>query len=626
MKFPERLTVDGIERPARNSAGAAIHPSIEGVRNFWRWFGESQVVDAAGRPLVLYHGTTQDFDAFKVLKKKGMFGQGVYLTSNPSLADGFAESRGGNAMPVYARQADTYKKVLYLVSDPAQIKSALGNSGAFDPHSTSLIDNHYPALTPFPSSVFHGTSAVFSAFDISHADADEGGIFFTDSRAQAAEYGHRLLQAAVSLRHPFVADYAAWQWGDVPDPSSLKAAGHDGVILLDFDAQAGGAVAATAWCVFDAATIELLGEPQVLPARCLVSAKTPSIPDEDPVERYLVVTVAPDRQAFTEQDAELEVARLLRAVAELPDWSGDYVDTAALPLTVMVDGIERPTRNGAGVPIHPLPEGVRNFWRWFGDGQAVDDQGRPLVVYHGTTKDFEMFDPARSKTTGSFFSVTPEYANIVAELDGARDGGARVMPAYVRLDNPAFVSSESFQRADTRHAVAAGHDGLITLSEGSPSQITVFDGAQVKSALGNSGAFDAGSLSLTDDHASLFDCAARPHPVALSDVNGQRVGHVAICSVLPAAPEGAFQVVIALPVATSLSDAHDPLWMPARGLLCSAADRVARGDRSFLLATDGVVQLALNGPSVSFDDDLTWANDGVRVLPADATFAGASHG
>lgn len=50
-----------------------------------------------------------------------------------------------------------------------------------------------------------------------------------------------------------------------------------------------------------------------------------------------------------------------------------------LPETIEVDGVQRPTRNSAGQPIHHTEEGIRNFWRWFGSSRVVDDQGRPLV-------------------------------------------------------------------------------------------------------------------------------------------------------------------------------------------------------------------------------------------------------
>jgi ADP-Ribosyltransferase in polyvalent proteins len=34
------------------------------------------------------------------------------------------------------------------------------------------------------------------------------------------------------------------------------------------------------------------------------------------------------------------------------------------------------------------------FKSWFGASKVVDEQGNPLVVYHGTTADFDAFDPA----------------------------------------------------------------------------------------------------------------------------------------------------------------------------------------------------------------------------------------
>lgn len=66
--------------------------------------------------------------------------------------------------------------------------------------------------------------------------------------------------------------------------------------------------------------------------------------------------------------------------------------------TIEVDGIERPTKNSNGNPIARTEEGLRNFWRWFGDSKVVDAQGRPLVVYHGGKAGVEAFDPAKAGT------------------------------------------------------------------------------------------------------------------------------------------------------------------------------------------------------------------------------------
>jgi hypothetical protein len=57
---------------------------------FKEFFGTSKVVDASGKPLIVYHGTTTlaDFNEFKV--GGGMFGEGVYTTNNPETASNFA--------------------------------------------------------------------------------------------------------------------------------------------------------------------------------------------------------------------------------------------------------------------------------------------------------------------------------------------------------------------------------------------------------------------------------------------------------------------------------------------------------------------------------------------------------
>ena len=59
--------------------------------------------------------------------------------------------------------------------------------------------------------------------------------------------------------------------------------------------------------------------------------------------------------------------------------------------TIIIDGKLRSTVNSKGLPIAQTEEGIRNFWKWFGDSKVVDEQGRPLIVYHGTNQDFDEF-------------------------------------------------------------------------------------------------------------------------------------------------------------------------------------------------------------------------------------------
>lgn len=65
--IPQIITVNGKERPTTNSNGQFIHPTLEGIKAFYEWFGDSKVVDKKGRPLVVYHGSpvAKRFNSFK---------------------------------------------------------------------------------------------------------------------------------------------------------------------------------------------------------------------------------------------------------------------------------------------------------------------------------------------------------------------------------------------------------------------------------------------------------------------------------------------------------------------------------------------------------------------------------
>jgi hypothetical protein len=87
--------------------------------------------------------------------------------------------------------------------------------------------------------------------------------------------------------------------------------------------------------------------------------------------------------------------------------------------------------------IHIIEELQRNpladpaFRSWFAGSRVVDAQGRPLVVFHGTTGHIDSF---RGMIWGS---VHPELASTYAEFrDYTRQGGGIVMPLYMRIERP----------------------------------------------------------------------------------------------------------------------------------------------------------------------------------------------
>lgn len=93
------------------------------------------------------------------------------------------------------------------------------------------------------------------------------------------------------------------------------------------------------------------------------------------------------------------------------------------------------------------------FQRWFGDSKVVDENGDPLVVYHGTPGPaFREFEKGRAGVTsfigipvevrreGFYFAEKKGFAKGFAEQSRARGGGS-VMPVYLSIQNPLDVTS-----------------------------------------------------------------------------------------------------------------------------------------------------------------------------------------
>lgn len=109
-KMVARLREKGLINRDRGELNQSV-PQTE-TPAFKAWFGDSKVVDASGKPLVVYHGTNANITEFKSAKKgardPGFFGKGFYFTPSEddalNYADSAAEADGAGdpkAIPVY---------------------------------------------------------------------------------------------------------------------------------------------------------------------------------------------------------------------------------------------------------------------------------------------------------------------------------------------------------------------------------------------------------------------------------------------------------------------------------------------------------------------------------------------
>ena len=205
--------------------------------------------------------------------------------------------------------------------------------------------------------------------------------------------------------------------------------------------------------------------------------------------------------------------------------------------TVRVGDVERSATNSLGEPIAQTEAALRAFWRWFGDSKVVDEQGRPLVVYHGTSARFEAFDNAKTGANdrglwgrGHYFSALAEGPSSYALRQG---DGARIIPVYLSVQHPLVLRTgkdlvtrlpdgtntrlligENLDGAKIKAmATGRGHDGVIQiLTNGLIGDIVVFSPTQIKSAIGNRGAFDPRDPVITNPRKNPAPLASAPDP------------------------------------------------------------------------------------------------------------------
>lgn len=139
-----------------------------------------------------------------------------------------------------------------------------------------------------------------------------------------------------------------------------------------------------------------------------------------------------EAEEAAENIAAVDVSSAIQA-DDAPEITTEEPTFRQLPATITINGVEKPTTNSEGKQIAATEEGVRNFYNWFINSKVVDEQGRPLVVYHGTGKRFSVFNNIKS---GLFFTSNKDVASGYARPDRLE-----IMPAYLKITSPLLVNA-----------------------------------------------------------------------------------------------------------------------------------------------------------------------------------------
>lgn len=365
---------------------------------FNNWFGDSKVVDADGKPLVVYHGTPTDFTEFKRTTGKNatLFGtedverNAFFFSDRRQFADEFAAKQGNSGRVLE----------LYLsMQNPADLRD-----GFPDAVVTALEERG------FNPNYFH-TRDMDNIWEV--FDGQDGAEIV--AALKDAGYDGAILLEAVDPSKPMRRDNRAATYA-VFDPTQIKSAtGNNG----QFDPN-------------DPSILNQQARGTFNPQTLLISLN----------ENANLSTFLHESGHFF-----LEV---MADIASQPDVPAQVREDMAKVLTWFgIKGDENVGGQDAGGELAqmPAPEGFKT--------KVVGKDGKPLVVYHGTAADIAKFDPAKSGSKsktgapeGTFFFT--DKADVASSYTVAWQGdfsaelhdNANVMPVYLEINKPLKVNAK----------------------------------------------------------------------------------------------------------------------------------------------------------------------------------------
>ena len=400
-------------------------------------------------------------------------------------------------------EGSTVKPKLKNVTQSQQFKRWFGD-WKNHPESASKVVN----ADGTPKVVYHGTNAEFNTFQ-----QENGAYFFSESRDYAESMaderrGNRIIEAYLKMKNPYTVKLSPEQFTDniaeAPFIRYAKEHGHDGVIF-EYDGSKEDLAYDKFYVVFDST--------QIKSATDNIGTFDKTNPD---------IRFSASARPASERDKQ----NLETVSAMLDDGSGRGVFKDAVFLRnprimqKLIDEREK-TKTAA-------------FRDWFADSKATNTTGEPLLVFHGAGAKFTKFDvggkpiwlTANIKYAEEYSTATRSVERILPEASIYAGNVDRIIPAYIRVENPADVGNTDggysgnyvdlakrlqirpselqavweqagkpelmWQVINTPGMVEMlkrhGYDGVQAVENGVKAW-AVFDSAQVKSAVANNGSF-----------------------------------------------------------------------------------------------------------------------------------------
>ncbi len=156
--------------------------------------------------------------------------------------------------------------------------------------------------------------------------------------------------------------------------------------------------------------------------------------------------------------------------------------------TININGQEKTVYNSNGERIAKSAKALQNFYKWFGDSKVVDEQERPIVVYHNSGAPREVLSREYART-----SIEIQGVFFAPQSDPYQEYGPYEHEVYLRIENPA-----DWKTAYQEHGITLGeredsgikvrewlqdkgYDGVMLYEDGELYELIAFESNQIKS-------------------------------------------------------------------------------------------------------------------------------------------------